>query len=331
MPPRRRALNIPQTSSPATVAPSANTPQTLSPATVAPVNTPQILSPATAAPVNTPQTLPSDAAAPVNTPQTLPPAAAIPPVAASLTAAPRIARGGAAPRAGPSRAADDGEFINLDVINDVNEEDNDHLLTPVEVACTGPSPLQTLTGSDTTRSNPLAMGRRTKQSGSEVHHCFTKDATSGQRVCTPCVDVQKEDPSYDVAEYSSSMTTGTLQGHLLKFHLRIYIAALEQYGLKVGAKEVRDILDIGWTLAHIGQELDQNPDKLLESFGSPGGGSLGSQPRSGVSAPGNDIPDFTIEEMHRQLVKFIVVDDQVTPTAAERSTGVRHPSLDKTT
>lgn len=124
-------------------------------------------------------------------------------------------------------------------------------------------------------------------------------------------DVQKEDPSYDVAEYSSSTTTGTLQGHLLKFHLRIYIAALEQYGLKVGAKEVRDILDIGWTLAHIGQELDQNPDKLLESFGSPGGGSLGSQPRSGVSAPGNDIPDLTIEEMHRQLVKFIVVDDQV--------------------
>ncbi|KAG1879433.1 hypothetical protein C8R48DRAFT_668275 [Suillus tomentosus] len=203
--PRQRALNIPQTSSPATVAPPANTPQTLSPATVAPVNTPQILPPAAAAPVNTPQTLPSDAAAPVNTPQTLPPAAAIPPVAASLTAAPRIAvtealrnprktrrptkkqRGGAAPRAGPSRAADDGKFINLDIIDNVNEEDDDHLLTPVEVACTGPSPLQTFTGSDTTRSNPLATRRQTKQSGSEVHHFFTKDATSGQRVCTPCV------------------------------------------------------------------------------------------------------------------------------------------------
>ncbi|KAG1880673.1 hypothetical protein C8R48DRAFT_668087 [Suillus tomentosus] len=187
MPPHRRALNIPQTSSPATVAPPANTPRTLSPTTVAPVNTPQILPPAAATPVNTPQTLPSDAAAPVNTPQTLPPATAIPPVAASLTAAPQIAvtealwnprktrqptkkqRGGAAPRAGPSCAADDGEFINLDVINNVNEEDDDHLLTPVEVACTGPSPLQMFTGSNTTRSNPLAMGCRTKQSGLEVH------------------------------------------------------------------------------------------------------------------------------------------------------------------
>ncbi|KAG2130965.1 uncharacterized protein EDB93DRAFT_1108191 [Suillus bovinus] len=124
-------------------------------------------------------------------------------------------------------------------------------------------------------------------------------------------DIQKEDSSHNIAEYSSLTTMGTLRSHLLKIHLRVYITVLEQHKLKVGAKEVRDLLYIGWTLAQIGQELDQNPDKLLESFGSPPGGKhLGSQPRTGVLALADEIPDYAIEEMHRQLVKFIVVDDQ---------------------
>ncbi|KAG2150201.1 uncharacterized protein EDB93DRAFT_1103453 [Suillus bovinus] len=158
-------------------------------------------------------------------------------------------------------------------------------------------------------SKPHAMGRQTKQLGSEVHHFFyQRHNVRAAHMCTLC----KEDSSHDIAEYSSLTTMGTLHGHLLKIHLRVYITALERHNLKVGAKEVRDLLDIGWTLAQIGQELDQNPDKLLESFGSPPGGKhLGLQPRTGVSALADEIPDYTIEEMHRQLVKFIVVDDQV--------------------
>lgn len=51
----------------------------------------------------------------------------------------------------------DGEFINLDIVDDVDEEEDGGLLTPVEAACTGPSPLQTHTGADTIQYNPLAM------------------------------------------------------------------------------------------------------------------------------------------------------------------------------
>lgn len=99
---------------------------------------------------------------------------------------------------------------------------------------------------------------------------------------------------------------------MLKFHLHVYITALEQSNLKVGAKEVQNILDMGWTLTQLCQELDQDPDKYLEPFGSPPGrGVFGLGPRLGRSALADDTPDFTIKEMHRQLVKFIVVNDQV--------------------
>jgi hypothetical protein len=82
-------------------------------------------------------------------------------------------------------------------------------------------------------------------------------------------DIQKEDLSYNVAKYGLSTTTGTLHSHLLKFHLQAYITTLEQHKLKVAAKEIWDLLDVGWTLTLIGQELDQNPDKSLELFGFP--------------------------------------------------------------
>ncbi|KAG2059976.1 hypothetical protein BDR06DRAFT_1003029 [Suillus hirtellus] len=194
MPPRQCALNTPQTSSPATVAPPINTPQTLSPVAAAPPAAPTLPAAPPAAPTH--------------------PAA--PPTASTLTAAPRV-----------------------------------------------------------------AASRQYSSQG-------------WSKPCGGRWDIQtEEDPSHVIVKYSLLTTTGTLRGHLLKIHLHVYITALEQHNLKVGAKEVRDLLDIGWTLAQIGQELDQNPDKLLESFGSP-----------------LVIPDFTIEEMHRQLVKFIVVDDQ---------------------
>ncbi|KAG1902200.1 uncharacterized protein F5891DRAFT_978909 [Suillus fuscotomentosus] len=178
MPPRRRALNTPQTPSPATVAPPINTPQTLSPVAAAPPTAPTLPAAPPAAPTH--------------------PAA--PPTASTPTAAPHVAvtatlqnprrnrrpatrlQGSTAHRAGPSRAVDDGEFIDLDVVDDVNEEEDGNLLTPVEAVRTVPSPLQTQAGTDSTRSNPLATGRRTKQVASEVHHFFTKDTTSGQRI-----------------------------------------------------------------------------------------------------------------------------------------------------
>ncbi|KAG2134063.1 uncharacterized protein EDB93DRAFT_1107436 [Suillus bovinus] len=161
-------------------------------------------------------------------------------------------------------------------------------------------------GSDKCARPSKGQGRSRNGMGSKIGGApffFTKDTMSGQHICAPCVDIQKEDSSHNIAKYSSSTTTGTLRGHLCKIHLRVYITALEQHNLKVEAKEVRDLLDIGWTLAQIGQELDQNPDKLLELFSSPPWWT-------GVSALADEILDYTIEEMHRQVVKFIVVDDQ---------------------
>ncbi|KAG1820909.1 uncharacterized protein BJ212DRAFT_1478003 [Suillus subaureus] len=233
---------------------------------------------------------------PVNTPQTLSSAAEAPPTAPTLTAAPCVAvtatlqnphrnqwpatrlQGSTAHRAGPSHAADNGKLIDVDVIDDVNEEEDGDLLTPVEVL-----------------RLPLF-----------IFLIFLL----AEPMYT--LDIQKEDPSYNIAEYSSSTTTGTLHRYLLKIHLHVYITAIEQHNLKVEAKEVWDLLDRGWTLTQIGQELDQYLDKLLESFcPPPSGGGLASQPRVGVLALADEMPDFTIEEMHRQLIKFIVVNNQV--------------------
>ncbi|KAG1782525.1 hypothetical protein EV702DRAFT_1192199 [Suillus placidus] len=106
-------------------------------------------------------------------------------------------------------------------------------------------------------------------------------------------DLQKHDPTYIIAEYGTKTATGILCNHVLKFYLRVYITELEKHKLKIGAKEVQDLVDCGWTLAQMSKELNQNPELTLTLF-----------------APVDDIPDFTIDEMHQQLIKFVVVDDQ---------------------
>ncbi|KAG1818305.1 hypothetical protein EV424DRAFT_1347690 [Suillus variegatus] len=73
----------------------------------------------------------------------------------------------------------------------------------------------------------------------------------------------------------------------------------------------RDCLNEGWTFAQMQEQL-KDPTCSIETLGPPpnprGGGSL---PGVGKSASlDRDLPDFSIEEMHRQIMKFIVADDQ---------------------
>ncbi|KAG1853337.1 hypothetical protein F4604DRAFT_1933229 [Suillus subluteus] len=145
-------------------------------------------------------------------------------------------------------------------------------------------------------SDPLAMGPQQRQPKSEAHHFR---------------NIQKEDPTYIITEYNTQTTTGILRSHVVKFHLHVYITELRKHKLKVGVKEVRDLVGCGWILTQVSTELDQNPELTLASFGTPpGNGGLGSQPGTRVPVPADDIPDFTINKMHWQLVKFIMADDQ---------------------
>ncbi|KAG2126455.1 hypothetical protein BD769DRAFT_1388148 [Suillus cothurnatus] len=73
----------------------------------------------------------------------------------------------------------------------------------------------------------------------------------------------------------------------------------------------RDHLNEGWTFAQMQEQL-KDPTCSIETLRPPfnprGGGSL---PSVGKSASLDcDLPDFSIEEMHRQIIKFIVADDQ---------------------
>ncbi|KAG1864070.1 hypothetical protein C8R48DRAFT_672786 [Suillus tomentosus] len=115
-------------------------------------------------------------------------------------------------RAGPSRTADDGEFIDLDVVDDVNEEEDGNLLTPVEAVRTVPSPLQTQAGillsselmaTGKSRPTPLGTGNTGTRAPTPTNRIRASHRNTVSLLLTRDEIMLQE---YDVKDKESSVT-----------------------------------------------------------------------------------------------------------------------------
>ena len=78
--------------------------------------------------------------------------------------------------------------------------------------------------------------------------------------------------------------------------------------------DLKELIGGSWMLTGILQAL-KDPAKMIKSLGPP----PVSNSLPGTSGPPGDVlPDFSLDEMHCQLVKFIVADDQVSYSLSTR-------------
>ena len=85
-----------------------------------------------------------------------------------------------------------------------------------------------------------------------------------------------------------------------------YIEKILYNNWRIQHKPLRAVVDSGWTLEELKHKLQQDPhcDVTL----------LGPRSNTGVALAGvmvTTLPEFSPEEMHRQIINFIVADDQV--------------------
>jgi hypothetical protein len=110
--------------------------------------------------------------------------------------------------------------------------------------------------------------------------------------------------------YLPSTGTSAHRTHAFADHTDTYLEEAERQNWHVLHKSSRlkTFLDEGWTVATMCQRL-KDPACTLDSLSTPP--SPGPLPRTSLSFPDNILPAFTLDEMHKHIVKFIIADDQV--------------------
>ncbi|KAG1817371.1 hypothetical protein EV424DRAFT_1347958 [Suillus variegatus] len=105
-----------------------------------------------------------------------------------------------------------------------------------------------------------------------------------------------------------SAKPASCRAHAFNEHTNIYLEEAERQHWHVHTSScLKTFLDDGWTITTLHQRL-KDPAYTLDSLGTPPTPS--SLPGTSLSAPDDVLSDFTLDEMHKQIVKFIVADDQ---------------------
>ncbi|KIK35342.1 hypothetical protein CY34DRAFT_96280, partial [Suillus luteus UH-Slu-Lm8-n1] len=202
----------------------------------------------------------------------------------------------------------DGEYIE---ISNVSGDEEDNLPAPRVRAPPVLGPLQTATSTVySTQSDPLATGIPGTQpkSTADIRYFFRLDLTTNHKICQACEGLQKADSSHPITLYKHTTSTYAHCNHAFYSHTDLYLQEAESLCWPILVKSLKRRLNEGWTLAAIRERL-QDSTYHIDSLGSiPDQAHL--LPGIGLS-PDDYLPDFSINEMHRQLVKFIVADDQV--------------------
>lgn len=118
-----------------------------------------------------------------------------------------------------------------------------------------------------------------------------------------------KDPSHLVMSYKHSTGTSARHTHAFYHHSDVFLQEAEHLRWPIFIQPLNDRLAEGWTLAAIRERL-RDPAYHIESLGTIPNQGHGNFPPGTTLSPDDYIPDFSIDEMHRQLVKFIVADDQ---------------------
>ncbi|KAG1807354.1 hypothetical protein EV424DRAFT_1350702 [Suillus variegatus] len=222
-----------------------------------------------------------------------------------------------AAHAGP----DEGESFDLENISgDEEEPGNPPVLTviapagnppvPTAIAQAGsnPSPLQTVMS--TAQTDPLATGNLKQTKGpTDIAHFYQIDSDTKVKTCTPCVALHEIDGTHKVQVYAGSTASSAPRNHAFIHHTELYLEAAEHFGWCIMIKDLSERLAEGWTLTTIRERLKKSPC-TMQTLGPPPNQGSDASRLVGTSSPEDVIPDFTLDEMHQQIVKFIVADDQ---------------------
>jgi hypothetical protein len=125
--------------------------------------------------------------------------------------------------------------------------------------------------------------------------------------------LHKTDAMHKLMVYAASTSSSAPCTHAFTHHTDLYLEVAECFGWHIQIKDLSERLAEGWSLTTIRERLKKSPCTMQ---------SLGPPPNQGSSAlpvgPGSShdiIPDFSLDEMHRQIIKFIVADDQVSSSS----------------
>lgn len=108
-------------------------------------------------------------------------------------------------------------------------------------------------------------------------------------------------------KYSRNTGTSALRGHVDRLHLLEYVNLAEENGWLIFLESIKNTMARGYRLNEIrdalskGASLASLPPRQLDA----------SSTTNAIPSERASIPRFSYEELHKQLVSFIVTDDQV--------------------
>jgi hypothetical protein len=91
--------------------------------------------------------------------------------------------------------------------------------------------------------------------------------------------------------------------------LLLYLKKISSNNWKVSHQPLKKLVKLGWSVQALIEMLTQQPNCDIFSLGRHADADVVLS-GTGVLA-NNDLPVFSVEEMQRQIVKFVVADDQV--------------------
>ncbi|KAG2138101.1 uncharacterized protein EDB93DRAFT_1253482 [Suillus bovinus] len=205
-------------------------------------------------------------------------------------------------------SADEEELGNPPVLTVIAPVGNPPVPTAIAQAGSNPSPLQTIMS--TTRTNPLATGNLKQTKGpTDIAQFYRIDSNTKVKTCTPCVALHEIDGTHKVQVYTGSTASSAPHNHAFIHHTELYLEAAEHFGWHITIKDLSEWLAEGWTLTMICEQLKKSPC-TMQTLGPPPNQGSDVLWLVGTSSQEDVIPDFTLDEMHCQIVKFIVADDQ---------------------
>lgn len=120
--------------------------------------------------------------------------------------------------------------------------------------------------------------------------------------------MNQQDPSYPATSYANSTASGGCQVYVFNCHTNLYLEEAECHGWQIQIKSMNDLFDEGWTLVSIHKQLNKDPTCTIDSLSSPSDHDSAALRQGPLQ---DKLPNFTLNEMHQQIVKFVIVDNQV--------------------
>jgi len=123
-------------------------------------------------------------------------------------------------------------------------------------------------------------------------------------------DTHKSDPSHYITSYALNTGTANIRKHFTLKHARLYLEELILNQWEVSFVPLNKLQERGWSLQDLLEKVKQDPACKILSLGPhPDAGVV--LPGTRVSASGNTLPEFSVTGMHRLIMRFVAVDDQV--------------------